>query len=317
MSSDDSTVAVVIPTRNRRDALDRAIRSVLAQTLAPDELVVVDDGSSPPVTLPDDVRGDPRVRLVRTAGDGPGAARNRGVAETTASLVAFLDDDDAWRPEKLERQVALLRQSPDSVAAVECGFDLWENDRLVLRYVPTEHRDLYRTLLERPVLQPSTVLVRRSALAELDGFDPTLQRVEDWYLWLRLSERYDVVVIPEVLVDREHSEVDPAAMLAAYRLAVELFAAEIAVLPRRERRRIEATHAFMTGVLAMDAGDRRQARRELLAALRANPRWPRPAAHLVRATAGDRAWRAARRAALAGRATLLRAAGRDPSVRRW
>lgn len=317
MNIERLSVAVVIPTRDRGDALVRAIRSVLAQTLLPDELVVVDDGSRDAVALPDDLRDHPLVRVLRTGGVGPGAARNAGVAATTTTLVAFLDDDDAWRPEKLERQVELLRRSPGSVAAVECGFDLWRDGSLVFRYVPAEHRDLYRTLLERPVLQPSTVLVRRAVLDDLGGFEPTLRRVEDWHLWVRLAERYTVAVLPEVLVDREHAPVDPAVMLEAYGSAVQLLTPRIAALPPRERRRIEAVHAFMTGVLAMDAGDRRHARRELLAALRANPRWLRPAAHLLRATAGDRAWRRARRAALAGRALLLRAARRDPSVRRW
>jgi len=313
------TIAAVIPTRDRSAMALRALRSVLSQTLLPDELVVVDDGSSVPLTLPSDVREQDRVpvRLVRLDGAGPGAARNAGVAETSATLVAFLDDDDTWRPEKLERQAALLRTSPGSVAGVECGFDLWDDGRLVLRYVPAEHRDLYRTLLERPVLQPSTVLVRRAVLDDLGGFNPSLRRIEDWDLWLRLSERYTIAVLPEVLVDREHADVDPKLMLDSYRTAVELFETRIHALPHRERRRIEAVHSFMTGVLALDAGDARRARRELLAALRAKPSWPRPAAHLLRATVGDHVWHGARHVALAGRAAVLRAAGRDPSVRHW
>lgn len=318
MKEGDELVVVVIPTRNRGDSVARAARSVLAQTHRALELVVVDDGSAVPVALPADVAADPRVRVIRTDGVGAGAARNLGVAASEAQLVAFLDDDDAWRPEKLARELAALRAAPAGTAAVESGFDLWEHGRLVMRYLPDPARDLYRTLLERPALQPSTVLLRRDVFDELGGFASHLERTEDWHLWVRLAETHRVAALPEVHVDREHNaELDASVALRCYAETVELYAPRIAQLPRRDRRRIDSEHAFIKGVLAAQAGDRRRARRHLLESWRTDPRRLRPLAHLVRASAGERAWRIVRRAALAGRAAWLTATRRDPAVRRW
>ena len=176
-------VTVVIPTRDRPMLLSRAVQSVLGQTYRALEVVVVDDGSSPLLELPPGIQSDPRVQILsaRTSG-GAALARNMGVCAGRGELVAFLDDDDAWRPTKLARQVEVLAGSPPAIGAVECGYDLWDGNRLVERSVPATGRDLRLTLLERPCLQPSTVLVRREAFESAGGFDASLRRVEDWEL---------------------------------------------------------------------------------------------------------------------------------------
>ena len=108
-------VSVIIPTYNRRAMVCEAIDSVLAQTLTSFELIVVDDGSSDGTA--DDLarlvaeRAE-TVRIERTANRGPSAARNRGVAMARAPLVAFLDSDDLWLPEKLERHLQFMREKP-------------------------------------------------------------------------------------------------------------------------------------------------------------------------------------------------------------
>ena len=168
--SAEPLVTVVIPTRDRQELVAGAVASVLSQGYARLEALVVDDGSTPPVAkaaLPD----DERVQLLRLeCPRGSGAARNVGIQHAKGSLVAFLDDDDAWRPNMLRRLVDALVSHGKETAAAECGYDLWEGGRVTLRYIPHPDRDLRRTLLERPALQPSTVLARRSALAELGGF---------------------------------------------------------------------------------------------------------------------------------------------------
>src|SRR4029077_2815495 len=134
--------------------------------------------------------GDPRVRILRREEQvGAGAARNAGVSVTRGELIAFLDDDDTWRPTKIERQVEMLAEH-DDMDAVETGYDLWEDERLLVRYVPDVDRDLRATLLAKPCMQPSTVLLRRSAFEALGGFDPMLARVEDWDLWVRFSDSH-------------------------------------------------------------------------------------------------------------------------------
>src|SRR5690349_15878628 len=111
-------VTVVIPLYQKAGSVQAAIRSVLAQRFASFELIVVDDGSTD--EGPALVRGvgDPRIRLVHQANQGPGAARNRGLAEARAPLIAFLDADDEWTAEFLELGVAALAAAPDCAAWV-------------------------------------------------------------------------------------------------------------------------------------------------------------------------------------------------------
>ncbi len=100
-------VSVVIPTRDRQRLLEQALGSVLAQRYEPIEVVVVDDCSALPLELSPLLARDPRVLLLRSETPlGAGAARNLGASRCRGPLLAFLDDDDRWRPDKLERQVA-------------------------------------------------------------------------------------------------------------------------------------------------------------------------------------------------------------------
>ena len=215
--SDNPLVSVIIPTRDRPELAARAIRSALAQTYANQEIVVVDDASAVPLVLPPELADDNRVQTVRLdTASGAGRARNAGVRASQGTLLAFLDDDDRWRPAKIERQVRVLSGDGDA-AAVETGYELWDGSRLVERYLPRPDRNLGGELLERPRMQPSTVLIWRSAFVELGGFDPTLLRVQDWDLWVRFADSYQAVALPEVLVDRDASDADAGLLLFWYR----------------------------------------------------------------------------------------------------
>jgi glycosyltransferase involved in cell wall biosynthesis len=232
------------------------------------------------------------------------------VRASSGPLIAFLDDDDSWRPEKLERQVAVLVKSDESVAAVETGFDLWRDGRLVLRYVPEADRDLARTLLEKPCLQPSTVLLRRSAFEALGGFDTTLRRVEDWELWVRFADLYGAAVIPEVHVDREESH--PADELEWYREFVRRMKPRIDSLPPEERDRIGAVHMLVEAHLLFERGEAREGRSRALLALRTYPRcWRRSVLYLARSVLGRRAWSAGKRTLV----RLRRSRNREADVR--
>jgi len=311
-------VTVVIPTRDRQELVATAVASILRQSYSRLEALVLDDGSRPPVAraaLPD----DERVQLLRLESPrGSGAARNVGIRHARGSLVAFLDDDDAWRPDMLRRLVDALVSHGEEAAAAECGYDLWEDGRVTFRYVPDPGRDLRRMLIERPALQPSTVLVRRSALEELGGFDEELQRTEDWELWIRLADRYDVAVVPEVLVDRQADHSKPTeAMLEGYVELVRRLEPRFAQLSPAERRRVLATHMFVEGLLHAALGRPADARRAFWAAWRRDPRRWLALAHLSRTVFGERPWLAARAVWRRTRALALRTAGRDPLVRRW
>jgi glycosyltransferase involved in cell wall biosynthesis len=314
----DEIVSVVIPSCNRPDVVGRAVRSALSQTHTALEVVVVDDCSSTPIELPDDLASDPRLRILRlNERSGAGEARNAGVRASRGSLIAFLDDDDEWRPTKLVRQLEVLAEHGDGVDAVECGFDLWEGERLVLRYLPEPDRDLRKALLAKPYLQPSTVLLRRSAFEALGGFDRRLTRVEDWELWVRFSESYRAAALPEVLVDRQDSATDPAELLRWYREIERLLEPRIEALPPAERSRTRRIHLLVESELLAALGERRAAGAKAVHALREEPRdWRRPVLTVVRSVIGEGAWSAGKRGFHAVAHPVVRALGRDPLVRR-
>jgi glycosyltransferase involved in cell wall biosynthesis len=314
----DQLVSVIIPTHDRPESLGRAVRSVLDQTYEALEVVVVDDASTEPVVLSADLAGDPRVRVYRLdEQSGPGQARNEGVRASTGSLIAFLDDDDIWRPTKIERQLDVLARHGESVDAVETGYDLRDGERLVLRYLPDPDRDLRTALLAKPYLQPSTVLLRRAAFDHLGGFDAELTRIEDWDLWVRFSDSHEVSVLPEVLVDRQVSHTDPAVVLRWYREMVRRLEPRIDALPPADRSRTRSTHLLVESELLAELCDGRAARRYALRALRERPQdWRRPALALVRSVIGERIWAGTKRLFYARARPLVRMFGRDPLVRR-
>jgi len=194
-------VAVVIPCHNAAAWIEDALRSVQAQTAPAAEVVVVDDGSSDDSADRVNRMG---VRCVQQPRRGPAAARNRGLAETTAPLVAFLDADDVFVADKLERQIEHLHTTG---AALSCG-DAWSvrGDERVGR--KNAGRDvsssigLGELLAGNPVIC-STVVARRDALERAGGFDedPVLIATEDYDLWLRVAAEGELCYLDLPLVE--------------------------------------------------------------------------------------------------------------------
>ena len=237
--------------------------------------------------------------------------------QSRGSLLAFLDDDDEWRPGKIARQVEVLERFDDEVAAVESGFDLWDDGQLLMRFLPRTDRDLARTILERPCLQPSIVLLRKSAFEATGGFDSRLLRVEDWEFWVRLSDSFRTTAIAEVHVDRQVSDAPAGELLRWYRELVSLVEPRIEALSAPERDRIHSTHALTEGALLIELGRPGEARSRIADAWRLN-RWAwRPPAYLARTVMGERAWSAGKRAVRVTAYPVARALGQDPLVRSW
>jgi glycosyltransferase involved in cell wall biosynthesis len=290
-------VSVIIPTRDRPALAARAVRSALEQTYPNQEIVVVDDGSDVPLALPRHLVADRRVRTIRLeASVGAGGARNAGVQASTGPLLAFLDDDDRWRPRKIERQVQTLGRCDERTAAVESGYELWVGTCLVERYLPSPDRDLRKALLVHAHMQPSTVLLRRSAFTRLGGFDPSLLRAEDWDLWLRFADFYRVAALREIQVDRDDSSVGADLLLTWYRTMLGRLEPRIALLPRRERSAVRAAHLLVESSLLARLGKPRAARRKAWLALREHPAgWPRSALYMIRTIVGEDAWSTGKR----------------------
>jgi glycosyltransferase involved in cell wall biosynthesis len=203
MNRENPTVSVVIPAHNRKAALVRAMRTVLAQTRDDWELIVVDDASTDGTDGVVKSIEDGRIVYVRhTQNRGGGAARNTGIQASRGKYVAFLDSDDEWFPEKLARDVAAF--AGEAVGLVYCGKELVDPDgHLLLRRIPSLEGDLYRQLLGHDFIGScSRVAVRKDVLEAVGGFDENLPSGQDWDMWVRAAKVAKVACVPECLVRR-------------------------------------------------------------------------------------------------------------------
>lgn len=187
-------VSIIIPTFNRAATIGRAVESALSQTYHPTEIIVVDDGSTD--QTPEALRqfGD-AIRVVKQVNAGPSAARNRGVAHARGEIIAFLDSDDDWLPEKLERQLRLMRDQ--RLPCCICNASLTADGRefatsFGLAGLKTEISDGVLTnpgaiLATRFVLFNQVVAVRRDTFQRIGGFRPELRILEDYDLAFRLA----------------------------------------------------------------------------------------------------------------------------------
>lgn len=169
------TIAVIIPTYNGASTLQQCLDSVVAQTMKPHEIVVVDDGSDMPELIQQIVGTCSRpVQLIRQANQGAPAARNLGFAHTTASLVIFVDDDAVLQPSMLQTMYETLQQHPQ---ASFCYSSFFLGKKL-MKYIPFATH----TLRHYNYIH-TTSLMHRDAFI---GFDESLKKFQDWDLWLSI-----------------------------------------------------------------------------------------------------------------------------------
>lgn len=195
-------VSVIIPTRDRPDYLRAAVASVCRQVYPPTEIVVVEDGEGAGEALRAvRDRWYVPIRVVPGRGAGPAAARNTGIRAASGELLALLDDDDLWHPGKLLWQVEWMERRPD-VGVL--GTETRRCDDMMLapgeRGRPRRPRLITRAALVRANrLTTSSVVVRRECFESCGGFDESLVLAQDWDLWLRLSRRWRIALLPAAL----------------------------------------------------------------------------------------------------------------------
>jgi len=200
-------VSVIIPTRNRKHLVEKAVESVLAQSYQDFELIVVDDGSR-------DGSGrvlkgyEGRLTYIYEENRSRSATRNLGVKKARGKYVAFLDSDDVWMPTKLERQIHLLESDP-TIALVHCLTSVINEkgapcEELIEFHRVHEQRSMkvgfdYATLALECNIFTSCVVLRREVFLELGGFDEGFDYLEDWDFYLRLAFKYKISVIASPL----------------------------------------------------------------------------------------------------------------------
>jgi len=205
-------VSAVVPTYNRSGLLFNALESIRRQSYRPIEVIVADDGST------DDTcniirnwahqYSDPEsfvVRWTSQENQGANAARNRGIAEASGEFIAFLDSDDCWLPLKIEKQIALLKHD-SGIGGVYCGMRnvnlvTGEKERESPRAYPAG--DLLRQLLIHDVTEATSAwMVRKKCFQTVGMFDISLPARQDWDMWIRLSEKYRIGCVPDILVEQ-------------------------------------------------------------------------------------------------------------------
>jgi glycosyltransferase involved in cell wall biosynthesis len=181
----DLTVSVIVPAYNQAGFLPEAVASIWEQTQPPMEVIVVDDGSTD--ATPEVAATLDGIQYVRQDHRGPAAARNRGIECSTGSCLAFLDADDCWLPDKLERQIAVMQARP--------GVDI------VLGYTQFVHTTAARDATGAPTPIPSfgSALIRRMVFDRIGAIDETLHYSEDVDWFMRaLEQGCHMQVIQEV-----------------------------------------------------------------------------------------------------------------------
>lgn len=198
-----ATVSIIIPTYNRADYLLEAVESVFTQTFDDYETIVVDDGSTDNTReLLEPLINAGKIKYIYQDDRNKSIARNRGIKLSTGKYIAFLDSDDLFLPAKLEKQVAFLDQNPD-IAFVHSWFSKFDDagnhlgTRDTSRYSGWVYPEI---LLSWSVLMAlPCMMVRREVLEDVGNFDIDQHWGEDLDLWRRITKRYPIDLLPEVL----------------------------------------------------------------------------------------------------------------------
>lgn len=192
-------VSIVMPAYNGEETILTTIQSAQQQTFADFELIVIDDGSTDRTWEIVAAIDDPRVNLYSYENGGLPVARNRGISRATGEFFAFLDQDDLWTTDKLEKQLEALNQHPEAGVAYSWTTFMNEQGTFFHKDRPIYFEgDVYLDLLlTNFVASGSNPLVRRQALESVEGYDRALQFCADWDFYLRLAARWPYALVPE------------------------------------------------------------------------------------------------------------------------
>jgi len=194
-------ITVVVPVFNRHQTIGRAIDSILSQSYAPERIIVVDDASTDKTPGMLKSYGDKLTCLSLPRNSGPSRARNEGIKHAKAEWIAFLDSDDSWEKDKLKNQIAYLNKYP--FYQILQPEEVWIRNGK--RVNPCKHHKkpegwIWEPSLERCLVSPSGVLVKRSLLERYGLFDESLPVCEDYDLWLKISRHHPVGLEPSFSV---------------------------------------------------------------------------------------------------------------------
>jgi glycosyltransferase involved in cell wall biosynthesis len=199
----DPFFSVIIPVYNRVSLLERAIHSVLSQSFTNYELVVVDDGSTHSLVAQEDLVKKHGGTFIRQQHSGVSAARNCGFSSSRGTWIALLDSDDIWHPDKLANDKAFIEENTN-IQIFQCPEIWYRNGK---RVNPKEvHRvrsgDIYEHSLDVSTISSSACVIYRSVLEQVGAWDVRFPVCEDYDLWLRITARFSVGLLPTTQVTK-------------------------------------------------------------------------------------------------------------------
>ena len=193
-------ISVVIPSYNRKDFLKRSIDSAINQTKKPLEIIVVDDGSTDGTEAM--IKSDyDFVKFIKQKNKGVSAARNIGIKVSIGEWICFLDSDDEWKKDKLEKQINAMKSNP--------GYKFFHSNEIWIKNgirinQKKKHKkyggDIFEKCLDMCRISPSSVMIDKTVFDEVGNFNEDLVVCEDYELWLRICDKYRVFFIDEPLI---------------------------------------------------------------------------------------------------------------------
>ena len=207
-----SDISVVIPLYNKEKEIARTLRSVLAQTSQPLEIIVVDDGSTDGSAARVEEIGSPLIRLIQQENRGVSAARNRAMQEACGEYAALLDGDDTWEPGYLAEIERLIAAYP-GCGAYATSFNVDDGHHLTPGDTPQTEGvvDFFTEALSHYVLIPSSTTLRREPALSLGGFPEGMKIGGDMYMWIKIARRYAVCFSPKPLANYTKVASNPTA----------------------------------------------------------------------------------------------------------
>jgi len=229
----DPLVSVILPVYNREASIERAVRSVLAQSYRPFELIVVDDGSTDDTRRRLETFGS-AISIVVQAHAGAYAARNAGMRHARGELIAFADSDDAWLPRRLASQVPLMRRAEvglvfgDTIHVTSAQAGASRTGLTSFRVSPPRRGRVAEQFAWCNFVPTCTVLVRRRCLDEIGGFPESSAISTDYLTWFRIAMRHELDYVGEPLVEYTvHSAGISHDLGRAIEARIQLFSAEL------------------------------------------------------------------------------------------
>lgn len=200
-----SLFSIVTPSYNRPDFLGRLLDSICRQTIQDFDVFVIDDASQDRDAYAYVINHFSQYISLRyfrnEVNRGAQYSRNRGVAESSGELIAFVDDDDEWMPRKLEQQAALFSAASAQLGLVYTWADAVNEESIVTHsYRAFHHGNVLAALLDACFIPSPTVIVRRAVIEKLGGFDESLPSCQDWDMWIRIADAgFHIDVVKDIL----------------------------------------------------------------------------------------------------------------------